>query len=144
MVVGCLSGSGHTVDERNRLDEVGELPLARDRLTLMTPIACGEPVVYLVVGEERHEQQATRIALVLAARDQDLLRGSACYLARMGRDLRSRHEDDAESEAAGKRKGKRFAPVGELKYESRKRATDQTAYVTAHRYPRGGKADHQV
>jgi hypothetical protein len=61
-MVGGLGNLGDSVDERNRLGKVRELPLAHDRLIVASPLATGEPGVDLRVGEESHARQDTGVS----------------------------------------------------------------------------------
>jgi hypothetical protein len=61
MMVGGLGCLGDAVDEDDRLGEVLELPLARDRLALPAPLAGGKPRAYVLVGEKRHTGQDTPV-----------------------------------------------------------------------------------
>ena len=59
MVVGGLGGVAHSVGERHRRGEVGDLDVAHDRVAVLAPRATCDPAGDLVGRERAHDREST-------------------------------------------------------------------------------------
>ena len=54
VMVGRFGQLGNSIDQRDRLSEVGELQVAHDRIAVATPLRAAEVLLYLRLSQHRH------------------------------------------------------------------------------------------